>query len=479
MVTVNGKNKKQMKRPTRRLLAVALTLSLLPLQAFADGLMLPDALLGSKKAKETKAAPVVKPTKPVAKPAAQESKPAIAKPAVKSVKPVVKPVAKPPKPAAKKPAAQKSKPAAKHITPKPTSKPSNPIPVVPSETLTPTPAPVKPPVQTPVPELEDAPAPVVTEPEPVVIPAPPVPAALEPKAKTPAVKPVKPAPGQPPIPVVPQDVAPRSESPSPALADTEIAAAEETAVAPEVTPVSAQLTVPAPNERPTDAPVDTSEVATTDAGGEDDGDGAGLREECKNCDARAAGLSGQIENGKKVAAAAKVDHNQMAARLAQSAWAAAARCRDFAEFKKVKLGLPRYKTVKGKKQRITYNSCKTFGRENAYRSKGLCAAGTREAFAEAGIKIARANAKDMDPNLRKAGFKKIKYDPKNAAAGTVLMCNGGTSDCGRTKKGGTIRCGHIEVVVKSEGKRWFCSDFCSLTPTCSKGVYNNARAYSL
>lgn len=156
-------------------------------------------------------------------------------------------------------------------------------------------------------------------------------------------------------------------------------------------------------------------------------------------------------------------------KLASAAFAAAAQCRDFAQFKKAKMGLSKKKI---------YNSCKIFGAQNAYRSKGLCSAGVREAFEQIGVKLNRSAAKDKRPILLKNGFQKVAYNPWDARNGTVLVCNGGHSRCGGTKKH-PIACGHIEIVVVRDGERNFCSDFCSTTPTCSRGSYTNPTAFAL
>lgn len=146
-------------------------------------------------------------------------------------------------------------------------------------------------------------------------------------------------------------------------------------------------------------------------------------------------------------------------RLAQAAFAAAARCRDFADFKKIRMKL-------SLKRR--YNSCDFFGAQNAYRSKGLCARGTREAFSEIGIFLTPGHAYQQRRALRRAGFNTVKYDPYRADNGTVLVCDGGRSGFG-----------HMEIVVISMGQRSFCSDFCSSRPTCNSRRYRNASAFAL
>lgn len=145
-------------------------------------------------------------------------------------------------------------------------------------------------------------------------------------------------------------------------------------------------------------------------------------------------------------------------RVSQAAFAAAAKCRDFATFKKRRLGLNPNKV---------YNSCKFFGKNNAYRSKGLCSQGVREALSEAGIRLTPGAANSQKPKLKKAGMIKVKYDPMHVPFGTVLVCGGGHGH----------NYGHIEIVSKDAGGRLFCSDFCSRRPTCNDGWHRSPEAY--
>lgn len=153
-------------------------------------------------------------------------------------------------------------------------------------------------------------------------------------------------------------------------------------------------------------------------------------------------------------------------RLGYAAFAAAARCRDFAPHKKRKMRLSL--------KRI-YNSCKSFGAQNAYRSKGWCARGVTEALSEAGIRISRGHARYQRPKLIAAGFTKTKYNPETLPNGSIVVCNGGhSSGCGRK---GRETCGHMEIVSIRNNERWFCSDFCSRTPTCDGGSYSQRTAF--
>jgi hypothetical protein len=146
-------------------------------------------------------------------------------------------------------------------------------------------------------------------------------------------------------------------------------------------------------------------------------------------------------------------------RVSQAAFAAASRCRDFARFRKKRMHLNPKKT---------YNSCKFFGKQNAFHSKSLCSTAVQEALREAGIYLPRGDAISQKRNLARAGLVRVPYDPYKVPAGTVLVCSGGHGH----------NYGDIQIVsVDKNGTRRFCSDFCSARPVCSDAWHRSPQAY--
>lgn len=92
------------------------------------------------------------------------------------------------------------------------------------------------------------------------------------------------------------------------------------------------------------------------------------------------------------------------------------------------------------------------------RSKGACYAGVKDAIADVygGPRLEGIHAVSAHTNgtLKKKGFRNVTSQYKtagNAPPGAVLVYSGGAS-------------GHIETVVIRDGKRLYCSDFCSSSP---------------
>jgi len=136
----------------------------------------------------------------------------------------------------------------------------------------------------------------------------------------------------------------------------------------------------------------------------------------------------------------------------------ARKCRDLADF---------LKSAEQKSQ--TFNSCAIYGAQNPTRSKGMCASATKAALCKAGICLPAGNAAVQKQYLRLSGLQPVAYSPHTVPGGTVLVCSGGAGH----------DYGHIELVVleKSTGRRYFCSDYCSLKPGCSGSQFNSPQAY--
>lgn len=467
-------------RTIRGLCAVLLSLNSAP--AAAD-LVLPTGFFDAAPAKQIQKASVeAKPQFPVVDP---EDIPANAKP--------VKTDPKKKKQTVSKPVVEEKPVPIPQPRPVEEKKTVEPVQTAPAKKTVEQPAEV--PVQLPYSDPAKA-KPIVTE-KPVVEPAVVQPAVTEPVVTEPAVTEsnvAKPAARQQPVvtekPVVEEPAAEQPAEVKPAalpevdlnqITVSEPAVESKPRPRKEVAVTKAKLEVVAPGPRyqsdlPANQPItlDNVKAAIQSDDPGDDGDGAGFI--CPT--PGACKVTGPAKNP-LVTIKNHIDETVMeltnkqaaerANRLSQAAWASASKCRDFATYKKRRLNLSTKKA---------YNSCKIFGKLNAYKSKGLCGQGVREALAEVGVKLTRpADAHKQRPNLLKGGLIKTKYDPYNVPSGTVLICDGGkSSGCG---KNGKQACGHIEIAIVRDGERRFCSDYCSAKPQCSKKNlgYKNLEAY--
>ena len=136
--------------------------------------------------------------------------------------------------------------------------------------------------------------------------------------------------------------------------------------------------------------------------------------------------------------------SERADKIQKGALAAAQKCRKYAPFKK-----------------IQGSSC------DPRRSKGWCSTGVREAFESAGIKLEHGDANTKPPYLLKHGMVRVKTGAASLPGGSVLVCDSSRHNFG-----------HVEiVVVKGSGQREYCSDFCSIRPTCGRGSFSKPQAF--